>query len=160
MDAEFDARWTEREAIGEHARATLAAVLDHFVVHGGPVAIPALAVEDLDAAEVRRAVNELDRADCLATRDDHVVLAYPFASTPTGFVARLADGAERHACCAIDALGIAAMLGQTIVVRARCHHCAEPLELTVDPTGPRDHAPAMAWVGRRDALRAKACDGL
>lgn len=159
-DADFEARWSERETIGATARTTLGAILDRFVSDGGPIAVSTFVVPGLDAPSVRSAVGELDRADLIATRDDQVVLAYPFASAPTGFVTRLANGAERHACCAIDALGMAAMLDQTIAIRARCHHCDDALDFTVDPVGPRDHADAMAWVGQRETMRAKACEGL
>jgi hypothetical protein len=160
MDADFEARWSARETIGGAARATLGAILDRFVTAGGPVPIRTLDVPALDTRAVDVAVAELDRADLVAVRDDAIVLAYPFASAPTGFVTRLADGSERHACCAIDALGIAAMLRAPITVRAACHHCGEPLTIPVEPDGPRDHADLMAWVGRRDTLRAKACEGL
>jgi hypothetical protein len=130
------------------------------VTSGGPVPIRTLDVPTLDAATIGRAVAELDHADLVAVRDDAIVLAYPFSSAPTGFVTRFADGAERHACCAIDALGIAAMLRAPITVRAACHHCREPLTIPVEPDGPRGHADLMAWVGRRDTVRAKACEGL
>ena len=161
MDAEFDARWTAREAIAVAARATLGAILDRFVAAGGPIHIAALATaRDLVGLDVRAAVAELDAADLVAVRDDRIVLAYPFASDRTDFVVDIGGGRNRHACCAIDALGIAPMLDRPIVVRARCHHCGEPLELPGDVDGPRAVPDAMAWVGRRDALRAKACDGL
>jgi hypothetical protein len=160
MDDEFEARWAARERIGAPARATLAAILARFVAGGGPIAIRDLDVRGLDSRAVAGAIDELDRADCVAVSDGRVVLAYPFASAPTGFVTRLPDGRERHACCAIDALGIAAMLRSPIVVRAHCHHCREPLTMAVDPDGPRDNLDVMAWVGRRDMLRAKACEGL
>ena len=55
---------------------------------------------------------------------------------------------------------LAAMLRTPIVVHASCHHCLEPLAIHLDPDGPLDHLEVMAWVGRRDMLRAKACDGL
>ena len=160
MDAEFETRWAERETIGVSARATLASVLDRFVADGVPIPIDTLQVAGLSVETVEAAVAELDHADLVAVRHRHIVLAYPFASAPTGFVTRFANGAERHACCAIDALGIAAMLGTTISVRAACHHCREPLDLRVTPDGPRGHADVMAWIGRRDAVRAKACEGL
>ena len=153
MDEDFEARWTARESIGPAARALLAAILDRFVAEGGPVALDAL---EADAT----AVAELDGADLVATRDGQVLLAYPFASAATGFLVELADGRRRHACCAIDALGIAPMLGLRTRVHARCHHCAEPLELAVDPTGPVGNETVMAWVGRRETLREKACEGL
>src|SRR5687768_3800021 len=87
MDDEFEARWTARERIGAPARATLAAILDRFVADGGPIAIRDLGVAGLDARAVAGAIDELDRADCVALSDGRVVLAYPFASAPTGFVA-------------------------------------------------------------------------
>jgi hypothetical protein len=138
----------------------LGVVLDRFVADGGPIAIRTLEVPALATEATGQAVAELDRADLVAVRDDAIVLAYPFASAPTGFVTRFADGAERHACCAIDALGIATMLRAPITVRAACHHCGEPLTIPVEPDGPRGHAGVMAWVGRRATVRAKACEGL
>src|SRR5262245_27748032 len=94
MDAEFEARWAARERISAPARAPLATILDRFVADGGPVAIAGLDVPGLDARGVAAAVTELDRADCVAVRDERVVFAYPFASAPTGFVTRFADGRE------------------------------------------------------------------
>jgi Alkylmercury lyase len=39
----------------------------------------------------------------------------------------LPGGRERYACYAVDALGIVAMLRERVDIRARCHHCGEPL---------------------------------
>ncbi|MBI1737591.1 MAG: hypothetical protein HYR51_20660 [Candidatus Rokubacteria bacterium] len=159
MDDDFHARWTQRESVGPIARVALAAILDRFVADGGPVALDSLALGH-DRGTVEAAVAELDAADLVATRDGRVLLAYPFASAPTGFAVDLPGGRERHACCAIDALGIAPMLGAPTRVRARCHHCADAVDLAVEPTGPIGRSDVMAWVGRRDTLRQKACDGL
>jgi hypothetical protein len=89
-----------------------------------------------------------------------VVLAYPWSATPTAFAAVLGDGRVRWACCAIDALGVAPMLGRPVTVRAGCHHCDERFELAVTPDGLPGDSPVMAWVGPRDALRGKACTTL
>jgi hypothetical protein len=151
LDEEFLARWMDREAIGDPARRALRVVQARFVADGGPVD-----VRDLDAA----AITELDGKDLIAAEAGHAILAYPFAARPTGFVVAFADGRERHACCAIDALGVPAMLGETCRVRARCHDCHEPMELLVSPRGPLDHHEAMAWVGRRGDVRAKASASL
>jgi hypothetical protein len=102
MDASFDARWMERARIGGAARATLRAILNGFVAEGGPVAIAPLGND--------AAVAELDERDLIYVADDRVMLAYPFAGTPTDFVTVLPGGRERWACCAIDALGIPAFL--------------------------------------------------
>ena len=152
MDASFDARWMERARISPAARATLRAILDGFVADGGPVAIAPLG----NAA----AVAELDERDLIYVADDRVMLAYPFAGTPTDFVTVLPGGRERWACCAIDALGISAFLKQPVTVRSRCHHCGDGFALDVTPEGPVGGDGLMAWVGERRDLRGKACTSL
>lgn len=151
LDATFAAKWAEREGISPAAGQALRRLLERFVASGGP-----LAVTDDDAA----ALAELDRHDLVLLREGQVLLAYPFSGVPTAFVTVLADGQERHACCAIDALGMAALLRERVHVRARCHHCGEPLELQVSPRGPVGAEDLMVWVGSREDLRARACDGL
>jgi hypothetical protein len=153
MDATFLAKWADRATLGAAARAALREVLDRFVAAGGPVEIATLGA---GAA----ALDELDARDLIHVSGDRVVLAYPWSGTPTAFVAVLADGRERWACCAIDALGIPAMLGQPVTVRTRCHHCEEPFDLRVTPDGPVGAAGVMAWVGERGDLRGKACTAL
>jgi hypothetical protein len=81
MDASFDARWLDRSRIGPAARITLRAILDAFVAQEGPVDIASL---DNDAA-----VAELDERDLIFVSEGRVHLAYPFAGTPTDFVAVL-----------------------------------------------------------------------
>ncbi len=153
MDATFLARWADREAIGSAARAALREILDRLVADGGPVDIATLGHD-------RAVVEELDARDLVYVSGEKVVLAYPWSGTPTAFVVVLADGRERWACCAIDALGVPAMLGEAVTVRAGCHHCDERLELTVTPAGPTDNPAVMAWVGERGDLRGKACTAL
>ena len=63
--------------------------------------------------------------------------------------------------CAIDALGIAPMLGQRVRVRSRCHHCGEPLELEVDPAGSGLEAEGvMVWVGKQGDGERRASTSL
>jgi hypothetical protein len=86
-------------------------------------------------------------------RDGQVDIAYPFSATPTPFVVWLADWQKRYACCAIDALGIAPMLGQPVHIRSQCHHCGTSLELSVEPHGPGPDAEGvMVWVGTRQRV--------
>jgi hypothetical protein len=142
----------DRARIGPSARATLRVILEGFVANAGPVD-----VARLDAAA---AVAELDERDLIYVDGDRVVLAYPFAGTPTDFVTVLPGGRERWACCAIDALGIAAFLKQPVTVRSRCHHCGDGFALDVTPDGPVGGDRLMAWVGERGDLRGKACTSL
>lgn len=153
MDATFLARWTDRAAISPAARAALGEILDRLVADGAPVEIAKLG----HAAAV---VDELEVHDLVYVSDGRVVLAYPWSGTPTAFVTVLSDGRERWACCAIDALGVPALLRQPVTVRAGCHHCDERFELVVTPAGPVVDPGVMAWVGERGDLRGKACTAL
>lgn len=159
MDATFDAKWAVRESVGPQARRLLALILRSFVEDGGPVNIGTLSGAGSED-ERHRAVAELDAHDLILVESGLVVLAYPFAGRPTGFVTVLPGGRERHACCAVDALGIPAMLGVPATIRARCHDCGDPLEFEVAPTGPPAGSELMVWIGDREDLRAKACTSL
>ena len=144
-------------------RGVLPHVLRLFVEHPGPVSRAALAhaLPDFTVARLDRELTRLDTHDHLLLQDGAVTLAYPFSALPNAFLVRLANGQERYACCAIDALGIAPMLRQRIDVASRCHHCGEPLALAVDPAGPEPSAAGiMVWVGERRADDRRVCTTL
>ena len=126
-------------------------VLRALAERGGP--IPVSEVEAAFPAWPATAVHEelatLDEKDLIVVAEQAIRLAYPFSATPIAFAVTLADGRERFACCAIDALGIAPTPGSRIGIRTRCHHCREPLELAPDATGPLDAGEVMVWVGKR-----------
>jgi hypothetical protein len=123
-----------------------------FVVRGGPIPVD-------DIAAGPEALSALDDDDLIRVRDGHVDIAYPFSAAPTPFVVRLPSGQERYACCAVDALGIAPMLDQALDIRSRCHHCGEPLELSVTPEGPGPGTEGvMLWFGPRGDERCKVAD--
>ena len=141
----------------------LSQVLRLFVKHPGPVSRQALAraLPGMTAARLDRELARLDARDQLFLEDGAVTLAYPFAAGPNAFAVRLPDGRDRYACCAIDALGIAPMLGQRIEVASRCHHSGAPLKFAVEPTGPEPAAAGlMAWVGAREAGMRRVCTTL
>jgi hypothetical protein len=153
MDSTFVAKWADRATLGNRARAALRDVLTRLVEDGTPIDIASL-------DHPRAAVEELDARDLVYLSEGRIVLAYPWSATPTAFVTVLADGRQRWACCAIDALGVSALLEQAVTVRAACHHCAEPIELVMTPTGPLNGGGVMAWIGDRGDLRGKACTAL
>ncbi len=150
VDAGLEARWALRRA----ARQTdvLQRVLRTFVEQGGPIRVEeiATALRDRVPEEVWDSLIKLDEDDLIEVRDGRVEIAYPFSAAPTPFVVRLAGRQERYACCAIDALGVAPMLGQRVHVRSQCHHCGTPLEFVATPDGPAPEArEVMLWVGKR-----------
>ena len=138
-------------------------ILRAFLERGGPIPVEEL-VADLQggsAEAIHQALIRLDDDDLIRIRDGHIDLAYPFSASPTAFVVRLADGRERYACCATDALGIAPMVDQRIEIRSLCHHCGASLEFSVTPAGPGPEASGvMMWVGKRTEDGCKAADSL
>lgn len=110
------------------------------------------------AARTEIAVSEVpDRLQALAAADylaldaaGRVVCLYPFSVTPTPHVVVIA-GQRRYAMCAIDALGVPAMLGQELAIDARCAVCNAPIALRVRPGEVVAAAPPTTMVvARRD----------
>jgi len=139
------------------ARGTeiLQAILRAFVERPDPIVVEEFirAFPERTADDIRAALTRLDEDDLIQIRDGRVDLAYPFSATPTSFVVHLSGRGDRYVCCAIDALGVAPMLGESVRIRSRCHHCGETLELSADPFGPGPDAEGvMVWAGKR-------CDG-
>jgi len=137
-------------------------ILRAFAEGGGPIPVSEVeaAFPEWPATAVGGELAALDEKDLIVLADDEIALAYPFSATPTPFLVRLADGRERFACCATDALGIAAMLAASILIRSRCHHCGEPLELAADATGPLGAGEVMVWISKRQEGEPRACTSL
>ncbi len=155
-----------RGAARRAARETelLQRVLRAFVDQAGPVRVDEIvsAFPAQPSESVLEALAKLDEEDLLRLDAERVDLAYPFSASPTAFVIDLDEvSGQRFVCCAIDALGIAPMLGRRVRIWSRCHHCAAPMELSVDPSGPGPDADGvMVWVGKRAEDERRACDSL
>jgi hypothetical protein len=119
IDPALEARWVTRRA----ARQTevLQWILRAFVERGGPIRAEAItaAFPECQPKVIEETLVALDEEDLVQVRDGDVDMAYPFSAIPTPFVVRLADGQERYACCAIDALGIAPMLGHRVHIQSQ-----------------------------------------
>jgi hypothetical protein len=151
LTPELEAEWAARRA--QRDDPLLRAIWRAFVETGGPVALAALfrAVPGLAPGTLRERAAALDAADLIGLDRDRVALAYPFTAARNDFEVILPGGRARYACCAIDALGVAPMLGTAVRLRSRCHGSGAPLRFDIDPVaGPRG-APAgsLAWVERR-----------
>jgi mercuric reductase len=160
VDRELEARWAERRQ-GPQAEV-LRWILRAFAERGGPIPVSEVeaAFTEWPATAVRDELATLDEHDLIVLAEHEISLAYPFSATPTPFLVQFADGRKRFACCATDALGIAAMLGARISIRTRCHHCGEPLELAADATGPLGGQEVMVWIGKRKEGEPRACTSL
>jgi hypothetical protein len=142
--------WAARRA--QRDDPLLRTIWREFVEAGGPVALAAASrgLAHLAPAEILARAASLDAADLIELDGDRVRLAYPFTTGPNDFEMVLPGGRSRYACCAIDALGVAPMIGMPITVRSHCHQSGTPLVFDVDPISGPLHVPpgCLAWVER------------
>lgn len=94
---------------------------------------PGTALAALHAADFLR----LDSAGRLSA-------AYPFSAVPTPHAVRITGGASTFAMCAIDALGIAAMLRAGVGISSADPHTGEQIAISVTaPAGPAEPVEAL-----------------
>jgi hypothetical protein len=150
----------ERQAARRAARQQplVRLILRTFLQGGAPIPIHDLVTSAPDGHD---ALMALDADDLIRVRAGQVDVAYPFSAAPTPFRVRLSTGHERYACCATDALGIAAMIGEPIDITSACHHCGESLHFAATPQGVGSTAQGvMVWFGKRGDDGCKAFDSL
>jgi Alkylmercury lyase len=123
----------KRAGLAVAPRAVHQAVLRGFASTGRPPE-PA---ELEDAARqhsitARQALGELSGADVLGLDGQgRIRMAYPFSAAPTGHVVAIAGGPRVYSMCAIDALGIPAMLGTDAVITSSDPLTGEPVTVTI-----------------------------
>ncbi len=93
-------------------------VLSSFAATGHPPPLAAAAEQaGLQVEQVEAALRELAAADVVALdTDGELTGAFPLSAVPTRHQVHLDDGLVVQAMCAVDALGIPAMLGKPGVV--------------------------------------------
>ena len=78
--------------------------------------------------------------------DGEITAAYPFSGRPTAHRVRFPDGHEVYAMCAIDALGIAPMFGQTVEIQSNDPLTGAAFQARVAPEGDATWEPESAVV--------------
>ena len=121
-------------------------------------------------AETRHAAGELglDAESALGTfatqelvhldRSGEIDVAYPFSGRPTAHRVRFPSGHEAYAMCAIDALGIAPMLGEPIEIASRDPLTDEDIHVELEPGGTGSWQPEQAVVVAGRAGDSESCD--
>lgn len=100
-----------------------------------------------DRGAATKTVRRLAAADLIALdADGGVALAYPLSAHPSRHRVELDDGRQLWACCAIDALGIPAMVGVAGTVFAQIPGGEGEVRVQVGPTGAPIAEPAEAVV--------------
>lgn len=129
------------------------AVLRHFAATGFAPGASALAAAAAEAGRpVRDVLAELAAEDFLTLNGSgRIEAAYPFSAVPTPHRVRLANGVEVWAMCAIDALGVAAMLHQDVAITSCDPVDGRPVTVTfTGGTAHWDPADAVVFVGQRE----------
>jgi hypothetical protein len=107
-----------------------------------------------DAAQV---LAELAVGDFLyVDQRGRISAAYPFSAAATPHAVQITGGARVYAMCAIDALGMAAMLRTSVLIRSADPSTGEPITVAVDGSNAVwQPATTVVFVGRT----ADACAG-
>lgn len=107
-------------ALTQPARQVHLAVLAAFAETGRPPARGELErAARAGGADPVAVLSELSERDVIAFgADGEIRAAYPFSPAPTPIQVRWGDGPVAYAMCAIDALGISAMLGRPVTITA------------------------------------------
>jgi hypothetical protein len=123
-------------------RAVHQRVLRAFAETGQPPSAAELeeaaAPHGVSGPEVMRQLHAADflRLDACGA----ISAAYPFSPAPTLHLVTISGGPQVYAMCAIDALGIAAMLGKTVTISSSEPGTGAPVTVTVPAAGG-----AAAW---------------
>ena len=129
-------------------KAAHQAILRTFAVTGRPPTADALNTVGgtRTSADVLTALHDMDAIRL--TQDGHIAVAYPFSATPTRHRVRIGDRVDVYAMCAIDALGISAMVGEDTLIESV--DVTTGRRVTVATTGGRttwDPKTAVVFIG-------------
>jgi alkylmercury lyase-like protein len=89
--------------------------------------------------------------------DGQIRAAYPFSGVPTPHLVDIDGGPRVHAMCAIDALGMAAMLGTGVTITSADPGTGQVVTVTVRADGRAAWQPATAVVFNGRLISAETC---
>lgn len=143
-------------------RLLFRALIDEIVATGRPLAANIAGKRvGLSSRETRSLLAQLVEADWAALDDEEALEAvYPFSFSPTGVTVTW-EGTERPVMCAVDALGVAPLLGRAVEIRAACPHCGRDITVHAEPDKLHKRSPRSTVVIRRwttGPAAASRCD--
>ena len=122
-------------------------IVRYFATVGRPNSSEVHAAAERLGIDADRALETLAREDLVQRGSDgEISVAYPFSGRPTAHQIRFPTGHQVHAMCAIDALGIAPMLGEPIEVESRDPMSGDEIRARVAPDGAAEWRPQSAVV--------------
>jgi mercuric reductase len=157
-----DEKWS---GLGEDEDRVWRAILEGFASAAAAPSVPEIAAATGLAPQLVAATLDRLRARDLVVRADDtgaVTAAYPFCTWSTGHRVRW-DGAAVQALCAIDALGMGAMLGRDVLIDAECRHCGATIRVATRRQGTEVAASSpegtVVWCGIAYAGNCGATSG-
>ncbi|WP_267037084.1 alkylmercury lyase family protein [Streptomyces sp. NBC_00091] len=147
-------------------RAVHQQVLRHFAATGTAPGARTLQPVAAEAGRNATAVLTELAAEDFLTLDEagNIRAAYPFSAAPTRHRVRLEGGTEVWSMCAIDALGVPAMLEQDAVISSTDPVTGDPITVTfTDGTVRWEPASTVVFVGQRPGggpAASACCDAL
>jgi mercuric reductase len=145
-------RWSGYSSAEDHVRTAL---LTLYAEQGQAPTVAALAARTgLDAADVRSLLAALRQRDLVVLSGDgqRIIGAYPFTNRDTGHRVKLGSHTIK-AMCAVDALGVGAMLGRDIQIDSRCFRSGTAIRVTTKAQGRALAAvrpdTTVVWMGLR-----------
>ncbi|MGH3065597.1 MAG: alkylmercury lyase family protein, partial [Gaiellaceae bacterium] len=136
-----------RARLSDSERELYVWILRRFATHGRPSGTETREEAARLGAELEDALATLAREDLVHRGPDgEIAVAYPFSGVRTAHRVRFPGGHEAYAMCAIDALGIAPMLEQTIETRSRDPLTGAAFQAKVAPDGTATWEPETAVV--------------
>jgi len=146
-------RW---EGMSEQEETVRLAILRVFAKTGEAPTVESLTdATGLSLSDLPTLLAGLDDRDLivLSGSGNTIDAAYPFTSRDTEHRVTV-DGTTLKAMCAVDALGIGAMLNRDTSIRSKCRHCGCDIEIETNDNG---HAlasvspeTAIVWSGVQD----------
>ncbi len=132
------------------------AILDYFVATGHAPNRPALSVRTgFSEADLSGLLSSLERRDLIvfSRNGEKIEAAYPFTDRKTEHRV-IVDDLTLRAMCAIDALGVGAMLNRDTVIHSKCRYCGCKVKIETEQNGlsiasvsPEN---AVVWSGIQD----------
>lgn len=122
-------------------------ILRRFASKGRPISGEVRAAAGRLGLDAEDALAALSREDLVHRgTDGAIAVAYPFSGRPTAHRVRFPTGHEVSAMCAIDALGIAPMVGQRIDVVSRDPASGDEIRARAAADGTPEWSPESAVV--------------
>lgn len=141
--------------LADPERALYHWVLAHFAEEGRPSGEEFRAKADDLGFEPTAVAQTLAREDLVHLDEEgEIVVAYPFSGRPTRHRVILGGGHQVWAMCAIDALGMAAMLGAAVEIHSSDPVTDEAIAVSVSADGSAAWEPTEVVV-----LTGRAADG-